>query len=116
MEATDYKSAKISSNALRRDVFDTIIRIVRLQEPQLADRIEVESVITQLPVPAKHFGPTSSHWISLSLSDELVEAIEDALSFAEASAVGLDGSTTTEASAMGGLLDLWLQWTEKNNA
>ena len=116
MDATEYKTAKVAANALRRDTFETILRSVRDQDPGLASRIESEATVAELALPPKHAGALDSRWIALSMAESLAEEILDSLMFAEAGAVGPDGSSTPAASAMAELVDAWQHWVEHHEA
>ena len=116
MDAIEYKNAKIESNALRRDTFETILRTVANQDPGLASRITSEATIAQLKAPPRHAGAPHSRWITVSMPELLADDILDILMIAEAGAVGTDGSSTAAASAMADLVNAWQHWLEHHEA
>ena len=116
MDAIEYKNAKVAANALRRDTFDTILRTIGDQDPDLASRISSEATVSELAVPPNHAGAPHSRWITVSMPELLADEILDILMIAEAGAVGPDGSGTPAASAMADLVDAWQHWFEHHEA
>ena len=116
MDASEYKAAKMVSNALRWDTFDSVLRVVWKSDPRLVQRVHSEATLEELAVPLQHGGATSGRWLSVRMPAVLAEEILDALSFAEAGAVDPDGSTTRAASATASLVDAWLAWIGHHEA
>jgi hypothetical protein len=74
--------------------------------------LRVRGLLEQSPIPKpeRHDGGPESDIFRVELLVTEVEAVVQALGFAEAGAVAADGSTTREASRFATLLDTWLRY------
>ena len=112
VDAADYKAKTNSASAMRRSTLHEILRVVQAQDSALSERVEANLHFVVLKTPEKHVG--EPEWLQLTLPEGLAESVLDCLGSAEASAVGLDGETTWQASRVADLVDAWQRWCQRD--
>ena len=108
MEARKYGRLTSSPLYIRRSVIEETASILTGQNDSTTDALNRLLGAQPLTKPEQHTGDYSTDYFDTTeLSDDVLQDICDYLLDAEADAIPLSGETTSEASRIASLLDLW---------
>ena len=112
MDANEYKVLCSRPDAFQRGVLEATAQMLSSLHPPSASLLREMLKGTPISKPALHAGAEAADYFIVKLNVAEAEQLVEYLLDAEASAVGLNGETTPEASRTAGLIGAWVRYID----